>query len=168
MNIGQAARASGVSAKMIRYYESIGLIPEAPRTGSGYRTYDDAAVNTLRFIHRARDFGLPIERIRLLVGLWQDRGRASGDVKAIALEHVADLRDQASRLTEMADALQHLADCCHGDRSPECPILQDFESTALSADRAAGRSRDRTRADARGGTPPRNPRPAVAGQRRAR
>lgn len=160
MNIGQAAKASGVTAKMVRYYESIGLIPQAPRTGSGYRFYDETAVNTLRFIHRARDFGLPMERIRVLVGLWQDRTRASRDVKAIAVEHVADLRRQAARLTEMADALQHLADCCHGDRSPECPILRDFES--VSADRAAGRSRDRTRADAQAGTPPRRPRPAAA------
>lgn len=127
MNIGEAARASGVSAKMIRYYESIGLIPAAGRTEAGYRLYAPTDINTLRFIGRARNFGLSMQRIKLLVSLWQDRGRASRDVKRIALEHVADLRARIDELTAMADALQGLADTCHGDHRPECPILEDLQ-----------------------------------------
>lgn len=125
MNIGQAARASGVSAKMIRYYESIGLIPAAERTAAGYRVYTEADVNTLRFIHRAREFGFPIERIRLLVSLWQG-GRPSREVKQVALAHVAELDHRIAELTAMRDALAHLAAACHGDHRPECPILRDL------------------------------------------
>src|SRR5215203_2234714 len=98
MNIGQAAEASGVSAKMLRYYESIGLIPKAGRTDAGYRTYGEADVNTPRFIRRARDLGLPIERIKLLVGLWRDKDRSSADVKRIATENVAELRAKIAEL----------------------------------------------------------------------
>jgi MerR family copper efflux transcriptional regulator len=127
MNIGQAAKASGVSAKMLRYYESIGLIPKAGRTEAGYRTYSEADVNTLRFIRRARDLGLPIERIKLLVGLWRDRDRSSGEVKRIATEHVAELRAKIAEMAGMCAALQELADTCHGDHRPECPILRDLE-----------------------------------------
>ena len=127
MNIGQAAAASGVSAKMLRYYEAIGLIPKAGRTEAGYRTYGEAEVNTLRFIRRARDLGLPIERIKLLVGLWRDRDRSSGEVKRIATEHVAELRAKIAELAGMCAALQDLADACHGDHRPECPILRDLE-----------------------------------------
>jgi MerR family transcriptional regulator, copper efflux regulator len=127
MNIGQAAKASGVSAKMLRYYESIGLIPKAGRTDAGYRTYGEADVNTLRFIRRARDLGLPIERIKLLVGLWRDKGRPSAEVKRIAAEHVAELRAKIAELAGMCAALQELADACHGDHRPECPILRDLE-----------------------------------------
>lgn len=130
MNIGQAAKASGVSAKMLRYYESIGLIPKAGRTDAGYRTYGEADVNTLRFVRRARDLGLPIERIRLLVGLWRDRDRSSGEVKRIATEHVAELRAKIAELAGMCAALQELADACHGDLRPECPILRDLEGGA--------------------------------------
>ena len=126
MNIGQAARASGVSAKMIRYYESIGLIPEAERTGAGYRVYSGADVNTLRFIHRARAFGFPIERIRALVALWQGR-QPSREVKRVALEHAAELERRIAELSAMREALQELADSCHGDHRPECPILRDLE-----------------------------------------
>ncbi len=129
MNIGEAARASGVSAKMIRYYESVGLIPAAERTEAGYRLYAPIDVNTLRFIGRARDFGLSMQRIKLLVSLWQDRNRASRDVKRIALEHAADLRARIAELTTIADALQDLADACQGDHRPECPILDDFEDS---------------------------------------
>ena len=137
MNIGMAASASGVSAKMIRYYESIGLVPRAGRTQAGYRVYSDTDVNTLRFIHRAREFGFPIERIRLLVGLWQG-GKPSREVKQVAVEHVADLERKIAELTAMRDALQELADHCHGDGRPECPILHDLagEATAGREDTA--------------------------------
>lgn len=127
MNIGQASAASGVSAKMLRYYESIGLIPRAGRTEAGYRVYTDADVNSLRFIRRARDLGLPIERIRLLVGLWQNRERSSTDVKQIAEEHVAELEAKILELTAMRDTLQELADACCSDHRPDCPILHDLE-----------------------------------------
>jgi MerR family copper efflux transcriptional regulator len=133
MNIGQAAKASGVSAKMLRYYEAIGLIPKAGRTEAGYRTYNEADVNTLRFVRRARDLGLPIERIKLLVGLWRDRDRSSADVKRIATEHVAELRAKIAELAGMCAALQDLADACHGDHRPECPILRDLEGGARTA-----------------------------------
>jgi len=129
MNIGEAAKASGVSAKMIRYYESIGLIPPARRTDAGYRVYSERDVNTLRFIHRARSFGFPIERVRLLVGLWQG-GRPSREVKQVALDHVADLRRKIAELSAMSVALQTLADACHGDNRPDCPILHDLEGSA--------------------------------------
>ncbi|MBV9777352.1 MAG: Cu(I)-responsive transcriptional regulator [Acetobacteraceae bacterium] len=132
MTIGQAARASSVSAKMIRYYEGIGLMPRAGRTGAGYRLYTEADVNTLRFIHRARAFGFSIERIRTLVALWQG-GQPSRAVKAVALAHVAELGQRIAELTAMRDALQDLADACHGDNRPECPILRDLESHAASA-----------------------------------
>lgn len=129
MNIGAVGQASGVSAKMIRYYESIGLIPAANRTEAGYRVYTDQDVNTLRFIHRARAFGFPIERIRLLVSLWQHR-RPSREVKHVALDHVVELDRRIAELTAMRDALQMLADTCHGDHRPECPILHDLESAS--------------------------------------
>ena len=119
MNIGQAAAASGVSAKMLRHYESIGLIPKAGRTEAGYRTYGEAEVHTLRFIKRARDLGLPIERIRLLVGLWRDTHRSSADVKRVATEHVAELRTKIAELTGMCETLEHLGAACHGDHRPE-------------------------------------------------
>jgi MerR family copper efflux transcriptional regulator len=129
VNIGEAARASGVSAKMIRYYESVGLIPAAERSETGYRLYAPTDVNTLRFIGRARDFGMSMERIKLLVSLWQDRNRASRDVKRIALEHVGDLRARIAELTTVADVLQDLADACQGDHHPQCPILKVFTDT---------------------------------------
>ena len=125
MNIGQASRASGVSAKMIRYYESIGLFRATARSAAGYRIYDTTTINTLSFIHRARAFGFPIARIRLLVGLWQDN-RPSREVKPVALAHVAELEQQITALTGMRDALQQLADACHGDHRLECPIIGDL------------------------------------------
>ncbi|NBJ09771.1 Cu(I)-responsive transcriptional regulator [Microvirga arsenatis] len=128
MNIGQAAKASGVSAKMIRYYESIGLIPKTLRTESGYRVYSDHDVHTLRFIRRARDLGFSVEQIADLVSLWQDRERASKDVKAIALEHVGVLERKIRELQEMASTLKHLAVNCHGDARPHCPILEELAS----------------------------------------
>jgi MerR family copper efflux transcriptional regulator len=128
MNIGQAAAASGVSAKMIRYYESIGLIPKTVRTEYGYRVYSDHDVHTLRFIRRARDLGFSVEQIAELVSLWQDRERASKDVKAIALEHVNVLERKIRDLQEMASTLKHLARNCHGDARPHCPILEELAS----------------------------------------
>lgn len=126
MNIGEAAKASGVSAKMLRYYETIGLIPPAGRSASGYRTYGDREVETLRFIRRARDFGIPTDRVKLLVSLWQDATRPSREVKRIALQQVAELEAKISELTAMKDALAGLAQACRGDSMPECPILRDL------------------------------------------
>jgi MerR family copper efflux transcriptional regulator len=141
MNIGQASAASGVSAKMIRYYESIDLIPKADRTGAGYRVYSATDVGTLRFIRRARDLGMPIERIRLMVSLWHDEARSSGDVKRVALEHVSELRGKIAALTAMCEALEGLAHACHGDRRPECPILDDLEAGGVAAPARTGRRR---------------------------
>lgn len=128
MNIGAAARASGVSAKMIRYYESIGLMRPAGRSEAGYRQYAKGDADTLRFIRRARDFGFPMDDIRALVGLWRDEGRPSREVKRIALAHVAALTGKIADLTEMRDALSTLAGSCHGDQRPECPILADLQA----------------------------------------
>lgn len=128
MNIGQAASASGVSAKLIRYYESIGLIPAAERTAAGYRVYGPTEVNILRFVKRARTLGFSIERIQRLVGLWRDKHRASAEVKQIATEHVAELEARIREMRAMADTLRDLAKTCHGDDRPDCPILRDLES----------------------------------------
>ncbi|UTY58468.1 Cu(I)-responsive transcriptional regulator [Massilia sp. erpn] len=124
MNIGQAATASGVSAKMIRYYESIGLVSESRRSDSGYRIYGDKDLHALRFIKRARNLGFSLEQIRDLLSLWQNNERASADVKAIALAHVDELNQRIRELSEMRDTLASLADSCHGDQRPDCPILQ--------------------------------------------
>lgn len=127
MNIGQAAKASGVNAKLIRYYEGIRLIPEAGRTASGYRVYTPHEVNILRFVKRARTLGFSIERIQHLVGLWQDKDRESAEVKRIALDHVAELEAKIAEMRAMSDTLQELADGCQGDHRPDCPILRDLE-----------------------------------------
>lgn len=126
MNIGQAAQASAVSAKMIRHYESLGLLPPAPRTDAGYRQYDEATVHTLRFIRRARDLGFGLEEIEKLLGLWRNRRRSSAEVKRIATEHVADLQRRIDEMRAMQRTLQQLAHCCHGDERPDCPILDDL------------------------------------------
>ena len=128
MNIGEAARASGVSAKMIRYYEQIALVPPADRTASGYRDYSTNDVHMLRFIRRARDLGFSVAEIGELLGLWRDRDRHSGDVKKIALARIDDLRRRIAEMEEMAATLEHLASCCSGDHRPDCPILADLES----------------------------------------
>ena len=128
MNIGEAARASGVSAKMIRYYEATGLIPAAGRTPSGYRVYSATDVQMLRFIRRARDLGFSVEGIAELLALWRDRGRQSADVKALALAQVVDLRRRIRAMEAMVGTLEHLAERCHGDHRPDCPILEDLEA----------------------------------------
>ena len=127
MNIGQASKASGVSAKMIRYYESIDLIPKSARRDSGYRDYGPPDVHRLGFIRRARDLGFSMDQIRDLLRLWADRDRSNADVKAIALGHVHELSQRARELKEMADALRHLATACEGDGRPECPIIKSLE-----------------------------------------
>lgn len=126
MNIGEAAAASGVSAKMIRYYESIGLITNVSRSASGYRVYSPDDVHTLRFIRRSRDLGFSVEQMGELLALWSDRSRASADVKQIALDHVAELERKMRELRDMAGTLRHLAENCHGDGRPHCPIIEDL------------------------------------------
>lgn len=126
MNIGEAAKASGVSAKMIRYYEATGLIPAAGRTGSGYRVYSGTEVQMLRFIRRARDLGFPVEKIVALLALWRDRSRQSADVKRLAQEQIDGLQKKINEMQAMMDTLQHLADACCGNDRPECPILVDL------------------------------------------
>jgi Cu(I)-responsive transcriptional regulator len=133
MNIGEAASASGVSAKMIRYYEDIGLIPKVDRTASGYRRYGDNDVHTLRFIRRARDLGFGLDEIADLLALWRDRDRHSADVKRLALAHVEVLRRRIVELETMARTLAALADCCHGDDRPDCPILDELADSSPPA-----------------------------------
>jgi len=128
MNIGQASNASGISQRMIRHYEKIGLIPPAARRDSGYRDYDQRDLHTLRFIGRARDLGFPIEEIRTLLALWRDRERPSAEVKKLALSRAAELRARVVALESMRRTLEHLAERCHGDDRPDCPILQDLEA----------------------------------------
>lgn len=126
LTIGEAAEASGVTAKMVRHYEAIGLMPEAGRTFAGYRLYGQTDVHRLRFIKRARSFGFPIKEIEQLLSLWDDRERASSEVKRLALEHVRDLEQKIRELEAMRHTLKDLARHCHGDDHPACPILDDL------------------------------------------
>ncbi|MCU0827747.1 MAG: Cu(I)-responsive transcriptional regulator [Tabrizicola sp.] len=126
MNIGEAAQASGVSAKMIRYYEETGLIPPAGRSGSGYRTYGPKEVQVLRFIRRARDLGFPMEKVADLLALWRDRSRASADVKRLAEAQIAALEARIAEMQAMQVTLTHLVHTCAGDDRPDCPILVDL------------------------------------------
>ncbi len=128
MNIGHAAEASGVSAKMIRHYESIGLVPRAERQDSGYRDYGPEDVHRLGFVRRARDLGFSLERIRVLLGLWGDPSRTSAEVKALALTHIKELEEKARHLQEMATVLRRLAVACDGDGRPDCPIIASLET----------------------------------------
>jgi Cu(I)-responsive transcriptional regulator len=139
LNIGDTARASGVSAKMIRYYEDTGLIPPARRTTSGYRVYSDQDVHMLRFIRRARDLGFSVEGIRELLGLWRDRDRHSADVKRLALAHVSELRQKIRKLEDMASTLETLAACCHGNDRPDCPILRELEAPGPGGEKPVNR-----------------------------
>ncbi len=126
LNIGEAALRSGVSAKMVRHYESLGLLPKVTRTDSGYRQYGDKEVHTLRFIRRSRDLGFSMAEIADLLKLWQNRRRASSDVKRIALAHVADLDRRMEEMAAMKRTLARLAECCRGDDRPDCPILDEL------------------------------------------
>lgn len=128
MNIGQASKASRVSAKMIRYYESIGLIPPADRSEAGYRHYSDKDLHTLHFIRRGRDLGFSIEQIQQLLALWRDRERASADVKEVALAHAEAMEAKVAELLAMSRTLCQLAQSCHGDHRPDCPILEDLSA----------------------------------------
>lgn len=134
MNIGEAAAQSGVSAKMIRYYESIGLIAPPQRTAAQYRVYAEHDIHRLRFVRRARALGFSVEETRELLALWHDKSRASADVKRLAMTHVRDLEAKAAQLQAMADTLRHLARTCHGDSRPDCPILADFAAAGTAAD----------------------------------
>ncbi|MDP9899675.1 Cu(I)-responsive transcriptional regulator [Variovorax ginsengisoli] len=125
-NIGAAARASGVSARMVRHYEGLGLLPRVERTDSGYRQYTDADIHTLRFIKRARDLGFSMDEIADLVGLWHDRSRASASVKRIAQHHLEELAQRIADLQAMERTLAQLVHCCQGDARPDCPILDDL------------------------------------------
>jgi len=129
VTIKDAAAATGVSAKMIRHYESIGLIAAPTRTENRYRHYNETEVHELGFIRRARDLGFSIDDIRHLLTLWRDRGRPSAEVKAIALRHIAELDAKAASLAAMSRTLKHLAAHCHGDGRPDCPILDALDST---------------------------------------
>jgi Cu(I)-responsive transcriptional regulator len=130
VKIGDVAAASGISERMIRHYEKIGIVPPAARRSSGYRDYDERDVRTLQFIRRARDLGFAIEEIRQLLELWQDRSRASADVKALALARADELRRKERELRDMRRSLEHLAASCHGDDRPDCPILGGLEGDA--------------------------------------
>ncbi|MDD0976314.1 Cu(I)-responsive transcriptional regulator [Pseudomonas fontis] len=126
MNIGQAARRTGLSAKMIRYYESIGLLKPAHRSDSGYRLYQQDDLHSLNFIKRSRDLGFSLDEVAKLLTLWQDRHRASADVKTLAAEHVADLNRRIEELVSLRDTLSELVAHCQGDQRPDCPILKDL------------------------------------------
>ncbi len=129
-NIGQAAALSSVSAKMIRHYEALGLLPTVHRTDAGYRQYGEPQVHTLRFIRRARDLGFSMTEIAELLKLWQNKRRASADVKRIALAHVADLARRIAEMEAMRQTLAHLAQCCQGNQRPDCPILSELGQEA--------------------------------------
>jgi MerR family copper efflux transcriptional regulator len=126
VNIGEAARLSGVSAKMVRHYESLGLLPKVGRTDAGYRQYSEAEVHTLRFIKRSRELGFSMEEIAELVGLWQNRRRTSASVRRIAQKHAQELAQRIEAMQGMQRTLQHLIHCCQGDDRPDCPILEDL------------------------------------------
>jgi len=130
MNIGQAAQASGLSAKMIRYYEQTGLIPPARRNESGYRNYAPSDVHMLRFIRRGRELGFAMPQISELLSLWRDKSRQSAEVKRIAAAHMNELREKIDGLEQMANTLQTLIECCAGDNRPDCPILTDLENAS--------------------------------------
>lgn len=127
MKIGELAKASGVNAKLIRHYESIGLIPKASRTEGGYRSYSDQDIQFLKFIKRSRGLGFSMKEIKKLISLWRNKSRASSDVKALAALQIKHLEQKISEMQDMAQNLRRLSSCCHGDNRPSCPILDDLE-----------------------------------------
>jgi len=127
--IGEAARRSGVSARMVRHYEGLGLLPAVARTESGYRQYTEADIHTLRFVKRSRDLGFSMDEIAELVGLWHNRRRTSASVKRIAQKHLGELEQRIADMQAMQRTLSHLVHCCHGDARPDCPILEDLAGT---------------------------------------
>lgn len=132
-NIGEAARRSGVSARMVRHYEGLGLLPAVARTESGYRQYSEADIHTLRFVKRSRDLGFSMEEIAELVGLWHNRRRASASVKRIAQKHLGELEQRIADMQAMQRTLSHLVHCCHGDARPDCPILEDLAGASATS-----------------------------------
>ena len=138
MNIGDASRASGVSAKLIRHYEAIGVVPPPSRRASNYRDYDRQDVHRLGFVGRARALGFSMDQIRLLLRLWQDQGRASQEVKALTVAHIAELNDKIALLMEMRATLEGLAAACDGDHRPECPIIDALDGRLAHLDHHAG------------------------------
>jgi Cu(I)-responsive transcriptional regulator len=141
LNIGEAAAASGVTAKMIRYYETIGLVTPG-RTGANYRVYGDEDVHRLRFIRRARSLGFSMEETQHLLALWDDKERASGEVKRLASAHIVELNRKIAEMQGMVDTLSELVACCHGDHRPNCPILADLAGTEAGAGKAARKARE--------------------------
>ncbi|TVP88831.1 MAG: Cu(I)-responsive transcriptional regulator [Pseudomonadaceae bacterium] len=132
MNISEVARASGLSARMIRHYEQIGLLPEVARSAAGYREYSDNELHSLRFIQHARSLGFSMEQIAQLLALWQNRQRSSGEVKQLVQGHLQELEQKIRDLQAMHDTLAQLASCCHGDSRPECPIIDSLANSSAS------------------------------------
>lgn len=132
MNIGEAAAAAGVSAKMIRHYEQIGLLPEAERSESGYRLYGDREVSVLRFVRQSRHLGFSVAQIAELIGLWSDSQRTSREVKAVAQRHLADLEEKRREIEQMMDGLSVLVKACHGNEQPHCAILDKLSRGSLT------------------------------------
>lgn len=126
MNIGQAAKISGVNAKLIRHYESIGIVPKASRSDAGYRTYSEADVHILSLVKRSRTLGFSMKEIKKLVSLWRNKSRASSEVKNLAVKHIEEMEQKILDLQAMVKTLRHLAKACHGDQRPDCPILNDL------------------------------------------
>ncbi len=138
-SIGEASRASGVSAKMIRYYETLGLVRPVARSAANYRSYDAACIQTLRFIGRSRALGFSMTMISRLLALWQDRNHTSADVKALALQHMAELDARIAGLQAMKTAIANVAEQCHGDHRPDCPILDALSGPVHAARRVGDR-----------------------------
>ena len=143
MNIGAAAKASGVSAKMIRHYEDIGLIPKAARTLSGYRTYSEKELHSLRFIRQARNLGFSINRIQQLLGLWLKSSRTSHEVKKLALGHIQELDERILELQQIRLTILHLVNNCHGDERPDCPILENLAGSQQNVEVRSSKPRNR-------------------------
>jgi len=140
VNIGQAAAQSGLPSKTIRYYEEIGLVTPT-RQENGYRDYDNSDVRKLQFVRRARDLGFPVAECRILLSLYEDKNRASADVRQLAQSRVAEIERKLAELASLRDTLVHLVDACHGDERPDCPILEDLSGQPVSSDRASNQSK---------------------------